>query len=320
MGNERIPYLDIARVLAMLWIVCYWHLNYYVGQGDQIINFCCCITDFTLGLFMFLSGFFMAKYSFTNFRKECWSFYKKRLTRFYILFAVSAILLFLIKFNPDFNTLITTLTISSTYILPQPYTLWFLSMLASFYLFTPILLKEKKYSLTIFFTIYICGGLLHILTSKGIDERFFYYFPIYCVGLYIGRKRTLINYLIKNQIGASATFLSTFILAKMEYNEVYNTWKYLYMFPLGIISLLYISYLISILPINYIVEKLAYCSLCAYLFHRFFYAIMKKFFIDIIGYNYSPLFCYLVFIPTCLFGSYIIQYSYDKYVLPKFKT
>ena len=70
MPKERILYLDTARVIAMLWIVCYWHVKDYVEIGDTHTALTLYgdvfITDIMLGVFMFLSGFFMSKYSFEN--------------------------------------------------------------------------------------------------------------------------------------------------------------------------------------------------------------------------------------------------------------
>ena len=68
MSTGRILYLDIARVIAMLWIVCYWHVKDYVEVGEThaalILYGDEYVTDIMLGVFMFLSGFFMAKYRF----------------------------------------------------------------------------------------------------------------------------------------------------------------------------------------------------------------------------------------------------------------
>lgn len=125
MSKGRILYLDIARVIAMLWIVCYWHVKDYVEVGEThaalILYGDEYVTDIMLGVFMFLSGFFMAKYRFDNFVENSKTYYAKRLTRFYLLYAVSAVLLFLIGFDREIQTLITTLTVTSTYIASATY-------------------------------------------------------------------------------------------------------------------------------------------------------------------------------------------------------
>lgn len=182
MTKDRILFLDTARSLAMLWIVCYWHVKDYVEVSETrealslFGDFY--ITDVMLGLFMFLSGFFMAKYTFTH-ERDIANFYKKRLTRFYLLYALSAILLFIIGFNRGFGLLITTLTVSSTYILPQPQTLWFLSMLASFYILTPLLLKDDcKVLIVRSLQIFSGGGNFTLVITKGHRYPFLLVFSL----------------------------------------------------------------------------------------------------------------------------------------------
>lgn len=322
MSKGRILYLDIARVIAMLWIVCYWHVKDYVEVGEThaalILYGDEYVTDIMLGVFMFLSGFFMAKYRFDNFVENSKAYYAKRLTRFYLLYAVSAVLLFLIGFNPEIQTLITTLTVTSTYILPQPRTLWFLSMLASFYIFTPLLLKNGRKLLIIISLLLFSGGvILHLFLPNGIDTRFFWCFPLYSVGLYIGRDKSIMSLITKDVVGVLSIVITVVIVVYLQNAMGTKGWVYYLMFPFGIISVIYVSKYLSKLPIRPVVETIAYCSMCAYIFHRVFYSVLKKVIYGIIGYDFSYLFCFVVFIPICLVGSYLIQYHYDRYILPK---
>lgn len=322
MNKDRILYLDIARVLAMLWIVCYWHVKDYVEIGEthsaMTLYGDVYITDMMLGVFMFLSGFFLAKYTFENFQDDCKAFYAKRLTRFYLLYAVSAVLLFVIGFNPDTQTLITTLTVTSTYILPQPRTLWFLSMLASFYLFTPLMLRHRHKSLVVNSLLLFSGGvILHLLLPKGIDIRFFWCFPLYGIGLYVGMNRKVMAFLTTDVVGLMAIVVSVFIVIRLQQDKGHGDWIYYLMFPFGVISVIYISKYLSRLPVKKVVSILAYCSMSAYIFHRVIYSVLKKVIYGILGYDFSYLFCFAVFIPTCLIGAYLIQICYDRYVLPR---
>lgn len=322
MPKERILYLDTARVIAMLWIVCYWHVKDYVeiGEnhaalsiyGDQYI------TDIMLAVFMFLSGFFMTNYSFDHFFADSKAFFKKRLTRFYFLYAISAIMLYLIGFNRGFQTLITTLTVTSTYILPQPRTLWFLSMLASFYIFTPLLMKNGCKSLFINSLLLLSGGvILHLFLTNGIDSRFFWCFPLYSIGLCIGRNKKIMSLITKDIVGVLSIVMTIGIVVYLEKTMGTKGGVYYLLFPFGIISILFVSKYLSKLPIEPVVSLFAYCSMCAYIFHRVFYSVLKKVIYGIIGYDFSYLFCFLLFIPICLIGSYLIQYHYDRYILPK---
>ena len=166
-STNRILYLDVARTIAMLWIVGYWHLRVYCGKDytTPYLSIPCdnYITNVVLGLFMFMSGFFISKYTFDVFISEAKSFLYKRMTRFYLLYSMSAVLLFVMEYNALFGKkcLITTLTMTSTYILPQPRTLWFFSMVGSFYLVTPLLMKKPIKSLIYFFVIILGGAYFY---------------------------------------------------------------------------------------------------------------------------------------------------------------
>ncbi len=64
--GSRIPAIDIARGMSMLWIVAVWHLIGYVGWfsgrlGNYTLSRMSMIKCFALGTFMFLSAFCLGK-------------------------------------------------------------------------------------------------------------------------------------------------------------------------------------------------------------------------------------------------------------------
>lgn len=134
---------DIARFLCVIWIVGFWHLVEYMNSD---ITTCCInsvtrnITNGVLGTFMFISGFFLSKYSFRN-KTDVLNFFKKRLNRFYLLFFISAVLMYTFGLIPSVGLLFTTIFGLSPFILPQPPTLWFFCMLIGFYAITPLICK-----------------------------------------------------------------------------------------------------------------------------------------------------------------------------------
>lgn len=315
MKKDRIYYMDIARSFAVLWIVGYWHLREYLPQkvsfyGDASI------TDIVLGLFMFLSGFFLARYRFANFYKDVFLFYKKRFVRIYILYAISAVTLYLIGFNPDFHTLLTTLTATATYIPPSPNTLWFVTMLLSFYAFTPFVHCEgtAKSLLRMFlvFVLFVC-----LFVYEGIDFRFFWCFPLYCLGLHMGKKPQFMNVLLKNKITAISTCVLICLFLFFYYYPVSYKIQYVIL-PFGIHLTLYLSRILANSHFNIIVEKVAYSSMCAYLFHRQLYYLLWDHchFSEI---NLPVLLYCLFSIIVCFIVSYAIQYWYDRQILPLMK-
>lgn len=317
-NNNRILYLDIARAIAVLWIVGYWHLRVYCGisytnpylsfPGDHYI------TNVMLGLFMFLSGFFISKYSFDNFKKDTKTFLRKRFLRFYILYSTSALLLYIIGYNSVFGRmcLFTTLTMISSYLLPTPRTLWFFSMLASFYIFTPFILYKRRLTWIVlsFAIIFILVYFLSIILPMGIDTRFYWCFPFYCGGLLIGIKNKMTLFLNHYMCIISLIILTVQLNLLFNYPIVFHYLQYVTL-PFGVIFLLNISYYLSFLPIKKSIEFIAYGSMCAYLFHREIYigliTIYNKLSLD-----FSYWVSAITFLPIALILSYFIQTIYDK--------
>ena len=92
MGNNRLIEFDFCRSICVLWIVGFWHLQYYLAPEFQLEGntweICRVLTNGVLATFTFLSGFFLKKYTFSNIN-DVYDFYKKRLVRFYPLYAIS---------------------------------------------------------------------------------------------------------------------------------------------------------------------------------------------------------------------------------------
>lgn len=85
--NGRLVQLDLAKVIAFIWIVFFWHLvNYlpydYTFKLIVYNDYSHCITRTMLSLFVFLSGLFLSKYTFSG-KADVYGFYKKRLIRFF---------------------------------------------------------------------------------------------------------------------------------------------------------------------------------------------------------------------------------------------
>ena len=317
-ANERIPYLDVARSIAVLWIVGYWHLRVYCGKdyspylsfpGDGWI------TNVVLGLFMFISGMLISKYTFDHFKADCISFYKKRLTRFYLLYAISIILLYIMGYNSLFGrfSLLTSLSMTSTFLPPQPRTLWFFSMIASFYVFTPFILKKTPRSLLYSFII-IYGGstLLMFFSPRGIDPRFFWCFPMYYAGLCIGRKKYILNKLTCNHycglLYLTVSALQIFLITK--YPDRFSNLENITL-PFGILLILYVSRLLSHPQVIKATSIIAYSSMSTYLFHREIYIFLFDAY-NSLQFNYPYWFSVITFLPTCFVVCYFIQKVYDK--------
>ena len=152
LSKSRDLSFDVTRVVCTLWIVGIWHLMNYIpnqapaalttGIGEPV-------TITALSCFMFISGYFLRKYPFRD-RADVLTFYRKRFSRFYGLYFLSAITLLIGGFFTDkswfdsYHQFFLTLCGLTTFSPPQPGTLWFMSMLMFFYLVTPFIQYGKS--------------------------------------------------------------------------------------------------------------------------------------------------------------------------------
>ena len=73
---------DIARSFAMIWIVGIYHMSEYVSLPLHTQQWARIVTWSCLGVFTFISAYFLSgKNTFFNF-SDIFLFYKKRLLRF----------------------------------------------------------------------------------------------------------------------------------------------------------------------------------------------------------------------------------------------
>lgn len=135
---------DNTRAICMIWIVCIWHLGGYIDlfPTEFYSGNASYITDSCLAAFSFLSGFFLSKYEIVN-KEDFFYFYKRRFVRYYPLFFISALSLTIVGYIPNLKIFLLTITGLGVFFPPQAPTLWYISMLTLFYLFTPFILCFK---------------------------------------------------------------------------------------------------------------------------------------------------------------------------------
>lgn len=188
MDNRDLSF-DILRALATLWIVGILHLLTQTGLCDiGVWKYGIPITNTCLAGFIFMSGYFLSKYSFEN-MKDVWAFLKKRFFRFYILFFISAATLFVagplcgFHWFSNVRQFVFCITGLSTFFPPQPQTLWFISLLMVLYISTPFVLYRRsgKSLWQVLSRILVLLLLVVVLLSLGIeaDRHFFSYTILY---------------------------------------------------------------------------------------------------------------------------------------------
>lgn len=313
--NNRLIGFDIAKVLAIFYIVGVYHNLGYIGSYD---NHPCVISLVytTLGVFTFLSAFILSsKYLFSDVKKTL-LFYKKRVLRVWPLFVISSLLLLGIHFNSLSSTIKGIIGVSPFW-QPAPFTMWYVAMLIGLYLITPFVLNGgvKTQILKAGLVMAVLG--LIQLVFRSVVPKTFNYYTIYLIGLILGSNyyEITFNWLkSKKTLLLSIVWLILFIMILITNNN----WLKSFSGVLGIIVMLNLSLLISeklSRNIKFIkmVSYLAYSSFCAYLFHR---EIMW-----FILHLYTPSQGYFIFLEILLLGvpltflcAYYIQRLYDSFI------
>lgn len=287
----------------MVWIVAYWHLCEYLGiDCNNAIS--STLTHSVLATFTLFSGFFLGQKAIT-----AHEFYKKRLLRFYPLFFLACLLMFIggggIK---SFLQFLMSITGLSVFWLPQPPTLWYMAMLMVFYVITPPILHMKsKWNITGVLLIGFCVEICFCLVNKvhPIDEKVILYFPFYVAGLIIPKAKYFL--MEKNSWIVFAFSLLAFLMAL-------NYQIGLLRLLLGVSIILSLSCIIGkrLLAGGWVCNLfglLSYASLSAYLFHRHVFKCFKMIFANeegIIPVWYAPIMVVGVFAIA-----YFLQKNYD---------
>lgn len=314
-SNKRNIGFDIARTISMVYVIGIFHLSQYLGDNYYLNNTILgnCFVSSSLGVFSFISGYFISlKYVFHNWG-DVWSYLKKRFLRFYPLFLIASIALWLIKFNSFAATLCGLAGVGG--LVPaewKPRTLWYISMLIIFYLITPSIIGDKiRFRIMAFWTVIFLSYKLFF----NIESTFIYNLIFYFAGIIVARQYKMGFYNFVSNKNWLFCGLLTYLLLAIVTKYHYSSFLYYFISFLGIYVILSVSFCIEKRVndgcLKHGIEFISYTSMSFYLFHRLFY----YFAINILHTNSTYMllmFLLLVAFPIGLFLSYIIQKAYDS--------
>ena len=207
--NTKIFTFDAIRALCMFWIVVVWHGNDYLPMAyhwESTLSLFEIITKIVLMIFTILSGILLSKYQFTSFH-DVVLFYKKRFSRFYVLFLIAAVL-FCCHGWFTWKMLIKCILGISMFFKNMPLTLWYMSMLMCFYCLTPLFAWKYKYKPTSLIFAILLTVILYFTTHYAWQ-----YFICYFIGLYFGQSLIC----LPQKITYQPTKITTLIVANIAY-------------------------------------------------------------------------------------------------------
>lgn len=329
-SEQRDKTFDNARAFCALEIIAFWHLNNYLPEewqfNSDLLNFGEKLTWGTLSCFTFMSGYFLSKHSFSSW-SDVLSFYKKRLVRFYGLYLVAVLSLYvggLIVGTQFFKTngqFIRTVFGLGCLTRPYPPTVWYFCMIVFFYFLTPLLMVSKnlKWNIIIAFILFVLLFILKWFNILDVDERLLVYYVFFALGLYIPK---ISIEKLKNIPLISLLFFPYIIWA--FYTHL-NLWQGILLNLLFLICLIPICALIRNVWLCQVLGFISYGSMVAYLFHRHFYLA------SVLMYNYPdfrplneatlplPIALFVV-VPIIFLFSYCIQKFYYSFCKRVFKV
>lgn len=272
MQNNRIYQLDLTRALCALWIVSFWHMQYYVPYAFRpqgaVEETCRTLTDAVLATFTFLSGFFLKKYSFRSVT-DAGRFYVKRLLRFYPLYALSAVLMEAIC-GGTAAELVSSLLGYAIFTRTTLQTLWYINMLLVFYLLTPLLPqfhadRGRKGRLVLCSAVAL---LFYAASAPFADPRLLFFFPFYLLGLNTDMETLQrCSGWMAIAVALMAEVLLFALMPQVAATKVMET-------ALGAYLLLAASLHAPEHCVTKQVSFIATGSMCAYLFHRQLYQLV----------------------------------------------
>lgn len=293
----------------MLYIVAFWHLpDYFPGGGTQN-PLTYSITYGVLATFTFISGYLLGTKKINNF-KDIWIFYFLRLVSFYPLYFIACTLFLYIGHIENWYLWLMAIVGMAGIFSPAVLTLWYMCMLMLFYFITPLAIVIHDIKAKCMLIAFVFVVLLLLQDIAGIDNRYYFYWFFYGLGILLsGKTFKKVNYIL--------LFLSIiiFLLICIKTGNEITSFSFISSscFIFCIINLGKILEKSFLLPF---LKKVSYASMCAYLFHRIVY-----WFIYCISVKYTGEFtvqsAYFVALPIMLLSAYAIQYMYDKIVKNK---
>ena len=299
--------LDAIRSFCFIWIVAVWHLNAYLmpslHYSGYVLDIFHNITNAALGMFTFLSGALLSKYKFYKINDAVF-FYKKRLSRFFILLMVSTItyrILGWISTKQVFQVMLGV----NLFLGPSVPTLWFFSMMVFYYVITPLLKlgysKKHQPFLCVTIAIIVYSLLFVFVYCFDSDKRLIFYFPMYFLGLYVGSDKLVTFIHSKWQLFVTPLMILLFVgrmhpiiaefsggvlfalCGKLAFHQINNFWRFV-----------------------------SVSSMIAYLFHRQFFSFIMRV-CEHQGKAFIPLYIAIGAFVVLVVISYYVQSKIDSF-------
>lgn len=200
MTNQKLPEIDMLRIISILIIVIAIHIplsyayNFYLDLNQYGVFLVNNVGIFVaMGSFVFVSGFGLylnPNNRSLNSSKKIFSFLKKRFIRIFPLYWIAIILFLFFVGYSDIDPLYLMFHFFGLQIIVAPYfgapmlTLWFIGIIMIYYLIFVIINSLRSIKLIIPASIAILLFFVFLNRIFGlVEERFFIYYLLFILGI-----------------------------------------------------------------------------------------------------------------------------------------
>lgn len=310
--------LDLLRAVMVLYIVGFWHLLGYTKLPVPLYDNWLTqnLTTMVLGSFVLISGLLLGRSGdkLAGFR-GVGRFYLRRLRRIYPLYALALLAFTLVGLANPWDALKAALLVSM-FVPEPPMTLWFITMLMSFYLVAPALIRCGDRTFVGRFLGIFAAILAFDTWINPVDTRIITYYPAFGLGIMLGRNPDWASRLSTPMTWLKASLpcaISGISLTLFKTNvPIWDAllsvlWAMSGPLLLWGISTRYGTALGNYAPIRW----LGYASYCMYLFHRVIFWLAQKLVPPVIYSEFTAYVLIMGLLITIII-SWLTQTVYDR--------
>ncbi len=312
MPAQRDHAIDFLRAAYILYIVGYWHLFGYTPALFAYANdYTEAVKDVALATLVFVSGFLLASRDVALTPRDLYRFYQRRVARIYPLYLLALVLFALTQLATREQAIEAALLVSM-FSPPAIYTLWFITMIMFFYVATPLFLQMAARPMW-----FVVGSALVLAAlavahrSHGIDVRIVQYFPAFVWGVWLQRRRDMLERMRRWRWGLLGALVPAFAVGVVS--DLATLTGALLRIPLVLcgatVSFVFAERYAGTWR-SPAVYWISYASFCIYLLHRLVFLAALKLHAPVAD-AHRALYLLLIGLPVTVVLSVLVQKGYD---------
>jgi hypothetical protein len=225
-------YIHYFRALAILFIVAGHSIDVFVWDSVLVERLLRIFISNGSVLFVFIAGYLFQHLSVNFYSKKYYISKFKNVIVPYIIISIPAILIFVLVIERDYvwdgfynnyiSVQVVLFYITGMHLAP----LWFIPMIAIFYIIAPLLIKADRNEV-IYFMLPIFV-VLSCFVGRGLPyQSFVHFFSVYLLGMFCSRYKATFNLYVSKNIYLVCLFMTVLLLSMFEFYYMNGTMTYI---------------------------------------------------------------------------------------------